>query len=112
MPIREVKNAGVFEEVPIIERTRMFSVRPGTRGRRQQKPRIIKSIGTPASDARHKASIMSGSSSWFILATIRAGRPARWFSIPCCISSSKRGRMVVGATRSAEQCGATACPVR
>ena len=66
---------------------------------------MIRSIGTPASDAPQRASIISGSSSWFILATIRAGRPARWFSLSRSISSSRRGRIVVGATSSAEQCG-------
>ena len=64
----------------MIERMRMFSVWPGTPGRRQQNPRMIRSIGTPALDASHRASIISGSSSWFILATMRAGFPARL----CC----------------------------
>ena len=59
----------------MIERMRMFSVWPGTPGRRQQNPRTIRSIGTPAFEASHRASIMSGSSSWFILAMMRAGFP-------------------------------------
>ena len=33
-------------------RTVMFSLRPGTCGRRQQMPRTIKSILTPACEAR------------------------------------------------------------
>ena len=53
----------------------------GTPGRRQQNPRMMRSIGTPAFDASHRASIMSGSSSWFILAMMRAGCPARLISI-------------------------------
>ena len=57
----------------MIERTRMFSVRPGTPGRRQQNPRMMRSMGTPAWDASHRASIMSGSSSWFILTMMRRG---------------------------------------
>ena len=73
---------------------------------------MIRSIGTPASDAAHNASMMSGSSSWFILAMMRAGRPALWFSISRSISSSSRGRMVDGATSSVEQSGACAWPVR
>ena len=60
----------------MIERMRMFSVRPGTPGARQQKPRTIRSIGTPACEARDSSAHISGSSSWFIFATIRAGRPA------------------------------------
>ncbi len=33
------------------ERTRMFSERPGTPGRRQQNPRTMRSIWTPAWEA-------------------------------------------------------------
>ena len=32
---------------PMIERMRMFSVKPGTPGARQQRPRTIRSTGTP-----------------------------------------------------------------
>ena len=60
---------------PMIERMRMFSVSPGTPGARQQRPRTIRSTGTPACEARDSASQISRSSSWFILQTIRAGRP-------------------------------------
>jgi hypothetical protein len=35
----------------MMERMRMFSVWPGTPGRRQQKPRMIKSIDTPACES-------------------------------------------------------------
>ena len=38
----------------MMERMRMFSVLPGTPGRRQQKPRMIRSIDTPAWDASTK----------------------------------------------------------
>ena len=39
---------------PMIERTRTLSVQPGTPARRQQKPRTIKSILTPAREtSRH-----------------------------------------------------------
>ena len=38
------------------EMTRMFSVRPGTPGGSTQKPRTIRSIGTPACEARTSAS--------------------------------------------------------
>ena len=82
----------------MIERIRMFSLWPGTPGRRQQNPRMMRSIGTPAFDASHKASIMSGSSSWFILAMMRAECPARLFWISRWIRSSRRGRMFIGAT--------------
>ncbi len=89
----------------MIERMRMFSVWPGTPGRRQQNPRMIRSMGTPAFEASHKASIMSGSSSWFILAMMRAGCPRRLLSISRWISSRSRGRMVIGATRIALKVG-------
>ncbi len=36
------------------ERTRMFSVQPGTPGRRQQKPRTIRSIGHAGLRRRHE----------------------------------------------------------
>ena len=37
---------------PTTERTRMFSDTPGTPGRRQQMPRTMSSIFTPACEAR------------------------------------------------------------
>ena len=85
---------------------------PGIPGRRQQIPRITRSISTPAPAAAHSASMMAGSSSWFILATIRAGRPARWLSVSLWISARNRERIVEGATRSVWQWGACARPVR
>ena len=54
---------------------------PSTPGRRQQNPRTIRSTDTPARDASQSAAMVAGSSSWFILATMRLGRPARWLSI-------------------------------
>ena len=39
----------------MIERTRTFSVQPGTPGARQQKPRTISSTGTPAWEAADSA---------------------------------------------------------
>ena len=56
--------------------TRIVSLIPGRPGRRQQIPRTIRSIGTPAWEASYRAEMMSGSTSAFILAMIRAGRPA------------------------------------
>ena len=84
----------------------MLSVRPGTPGARQQKPRTIRSIGTPAWDARTSVAQISGSSSWFIFAMMRAGRPARWCSISRSISSRKRvAHGASGATSSVANAG-------
>ena len=55
----------------------MFSETPGTPGRSAQMPRTIRSIFTPAIDARYSAWMICGSISAFILAMMRAGRPAR-----------------------------------
>ena len=57
---------------------------PGHAGPKAAEPandQIDRHAGVGAS---HRASIMSGSSSWFILATMRAGCPARLFSISRC----------------------------
>ena len=56
--------------------TRILSEMPGIPGRRQQMPRMIRSICTPACEARYKRAIVCGSTSEFILAMIRAGLPA------------------------------------
>jgi len=58
----KVENARMFQKAAI-ERMRIPSLRPGTPGRRQQKPRTTRSTGTPAQPASHRASIISGSSS-------------------------------------------------
>lgn len=53
--IGEMEDAGVFQK-SADNRSHTNVVRPsGTPGRRQQKPRMIRSIGTPASDASHNA---------------------------------------------------------
>ena len=61
----------------MIERTRMFSDSPAMPGRSAHTPRTIRSIFTPACEASYSASIISGSSSAFILAMMRAGLPSR-----------------------------------
>ena len=53
--------------------------------------------------ARTAAAQISGSSSWFILQTIRAGRPASWFAISRSISSTNLARMCSGATSSVRE---------
>ena len=55
----------------------MFSETPGMPGRSAQMPRTIRSICTPAREARYSASMTCGSTSAFIFAMMRAGRPAR-----------------------------------
>src|SRR6478672_2561668 len=51
--------------------TRMLSLVPRTPGRRQQMPRTMRSIDTPAWEARYSALITGASTSAFILAMIR-----------------------------------------
>src|SRR5258705_137231 len=65
-----------------MEMTRILDESPGTPGRRQHMPRTIRSIRTPASLARYSSSIRRRSTRPFILAMIRAGRPARAWAAP------------------------------
>ena len=55
----------------------MRSDTPGTPGRRQHTPRTMRSISTPAREARYSAWMMVGSVSALSLAMMRAGLPAR-----------------------------------
>ena len=80
----------------MMERTRMFSERPGTPGRRVHMPRTIKSICTPARLASYRARMMPGSISEFILAMMRAGRPARASAVSAAMRSSSMGLRVKG----------------
>ena len=90
----------------MIERTRMPSLRPAMPGRRQQSPRMTRSIGDAGAAPLHtSAAMISGSSSWFILATMRAGQPGLLVvDLPLDQLEKPRahGR---GATRSVSQCG-------
>ena len=76
-------------------RTRMFSEMPGRPGRRQQMPRITRSIGTPAWLARYRASIARWSTSELSLAKMRDGLPWRARSACSSISSIVR-RLQIG----------------
>jgi len=80
--------------------TRMRSLTSGSPGRRQQIPRTIKSMSTPARDARYNAAMTSASVIAFIFATMRAGRPARACSDSRAINSRNRSRSPYGATIS------------
>ena len=75
----------------------MFSLNPFTPGRRQQMPRTLSRIFTPAREAAYSASISSGSASEFIFASMPAGSPWRQRSASASISSRSRGRMPRGA---------------
>ena len=55
---------------------KIFSLTPGTPGRRQQMPRTIRSIGTPSREAAYISSIMPASVKLLNLAMMPAGRPA------------------------------------
>ena len=80
--------------------TRIRSDSPGMPGRRQQMPRTIRSISTPALDASHSASMTSPSTRLFILATMRAGSPARAFAASRAMSAMSCSRRFTGATSS------------
>ena len=83
---------------PITERTRIFALSPLIPGRSAHIPRIIRSISTPAHDASYSASIVSRSSSAFILAMIAAGFPALAFAVSRRISPSTSSASPIGAT--------------
>lgn len=78
----------------------MFSLSPGTPGRRQHLPRTWSSIFTPADEARYSASMVSSSESELHLNAMCAGRPARWQATSRSMRSSRWERIVPGATRS------------
>ena len=61
---------------PMTERTRMFSESPSMPGFRPHTPRTMRSIFTPACEAAYSSSMMIGSRSEFILATMCAGLPS------------------------------------
>ena len=63
---------------PTTDTTRMFSLTPSTPGRRQQMPRMLRSIGTPACEAWYSARMQRLSTSELIFIAIRAGRPSWW----------------------------------
>ena len=76
----------------------MFSETPSTPGRRQQIPRTLRSIRTPACEASYSAWMQRASTSEFIFSAIRASSPASWAAAVRSISSMIRSRIVVGET--------------
>ena len=106
----EVALRGIFEPAakwkmrecsrkrPMMERTRMFFGAARDAGRRQQNPRTIRSMGTPAAEAVAQGfdqfRDLPADSSWRRCA--RAGRPAGWRSpggsAPACGSAWWRAR--------------------
>ncbi len=85
---------------PTIERTRMFSEHAGNAGAQAHTPRTMRSIFTPARDARYSASMACGSTSAFILAMMRAGLPSRAF---CCFAFDLGEDRLVQAERRLQQ---------
>src|ERR1700693_5500317 len=57
----------------MIERTRMRSETPGTPGRKQHSPRTMRSMFTPAREARYSAWMMVGSGRALSFAMMREG---------------------------------------
>ena len=77
----------------------MRSESPGTPGRRQQMPRTMRSISTPAWLAAYSSSISAGSTRLFILAMMRAGRPgAGVLGLAADALDAAPSRRSVGAT--------------
>ena len=83
-----------------MERTVIFSLIPGMPTFRQQIPRTIRSIFTPAADARYSAAMISRSHREFIFATICAFSPFFAFSSSIAIRCRNRSRIHSGATTS------------
>src|SRR5450755_4506703 len=95
----------------MIERTWIFSEMPGMPGRRQQTPRTIRSIRTPAAEARYSAWMIVTSVSAFSFATMRAGLPARaWSASRSTFAISARCRLK-GACSSLRRRGTRVRPV-
>jgi hypothetical protein len=78
-------------------RTRMFSLTPSTPGRRQQYPRMIRSICTPACEARYRWRMICASTSELALIMIRPFHPTLFLALMNC---SKFSRKLTGATRN------------
>jgi hypothetical protein len=80
----------------MIECTRMFSETPGSPGRRQQMPRTIRSMCTPAIEARYRARMISGSTSALTLTMMCPVPPAGHVVDLVEISSWSRSERVNG----------------
>ncbi len=76
----------------------MFSEIPSTPGRRQQIPRTLRSIRTPACEASYSAWMQRVSTSAFIFSAIRASSPASCAAAVRSISATIWSRIVVGET--------------
>ena len=83
-----------------MERTDIFSLKPGTPAFRQQMPLMIISILTPAQDASYNAVMISLSQREFIFAMMWAGRPSLAWSASLRIMRRNRARSHRGATES------------
>ena len=81
---------------PITERSWIFSETPAMPGMSAQTPRTMRSILTPADEASYSARMISGSSSAFILAMMRAFLPARARSASLWMALSRRACSVKG----------------
>ena len=88
----------------------MFSEMSGIPVFKQQIPRIIRSIFTPAVLALYKASMIAGSQSEFIFATILAGFPFFAFSVSLPINARKQSFNQIGATINLFHAGGSEYP--
>ena len=78
----------------------MFSLTPGTPGRRQQMPRTIRSICTPACEARYSASITAGSTRRFIL---KIRRPSPLLALALDLALDQREQAAAQVDRGHQQ---------
>ena len=83
-----------------IDTTSIVSLTPFTPGRRQQTPRTLSLMRTPAREASYSARMMSSSTSEFILARISAACPSPARRVSRSMSFRKRSRSPVGAMAS------------
>lgn len=91
---------GCSRKRPTTENTRIWSVSPGTPGRRQQMPRTLRVMGTPAWLAWASLSMSCRSVTELTLMKMPHFSPLLAFSISPSISSSSRGLREWGATSS------------
>ena len=84
---------------PKILMTLMFSLKPGTPGRRAQIPRTNTSTQTPACDARYRASMTISSTRALHLMRMPLGKPASLFAISRSMRSIRPVRTECGATK-------------
>jgi len=99
-PFRNQYTRECSRKRPRMLRTRTFSDRPGTPGRRAQIARTLRSISTPAPEAAYSASMTSSSTRPLSFHVIRPGVSGVESADSRSIISIMRRRRFIGATIS------------